>query len=311
LVDTHIKRIQLLDRLYDFRPRRRDEMAFVANLIDPPPDDHQQDLWRDILHQLADSGSIVLAESMSFDGTSVSLLGPGRAEVEERRKRRGNPGLRSAAARDAVLRWISANPGRSALNPMSDDSAYFFEGAPLQRHDLGSALSYLHKQGLVEGTRFDETTLMNAKLTDKGRDCIDNFGGSVSDSMRSTQGGGNTTHNIHFNGPVSGNVAWSNQTVTQSATTSGVAGEELMVLIRAVAQSVQALDLPRQDAEALGSHLQVVEGELRSGHPDQNIVATFMGRAMKTLGRQGGNALALVLGASTRALLEQMGLSTA
>jgi hypothetical protein len=301
LQDTELKRIQLLDRLYDFRPRRASDLADVSTLIGPAPGEH--DDWLGILHDLADHGAIMLTSSMSFDGTRARLLDAGRAEVERRRERRQDRVARTEAARRAVLEWLAEHPGSERLTPICTDPAYFFEGAGLQPADLGAALNQLHQQGLVTGTRTGEASLMNAALTARGRSLLEQ--GEPVSSYHQTNG---TTNNIHFNGPVSGNVAWSNQAVTQTATTTGTPHDELMLLVRAITQAVPTLDLPRPDADAVASNAATLADELRRERPDRNLVATILGRSIATLGRQGSGALAIVLGAYARHLAQQMGL---
>jgi hypothetical protein len=260
--------------------------------------------WNRILQDLAEMKAITLAESM-FAGSSVAMLPAGRIEVEERRQRRSDTELRRQASQDAVLAWIAVNPGEDNIDALMSDPDFFFEGRPLGPRDVGTALSSLQNQCLVTGNRVHETALLGARLTPDGLHRFSRMRGDVPNSNSD----GMTTNNINFHGPVSGNVAWSNQSVSQSATTSGLAGEELSVLVHALMQAVPTLNLSNRDANSLDSDLRNVDDELSRPQPAKGIVATYLGRAMATMGRQGGNALALVLGAYTKHLLSQMGLS--
>lgn len=74
--------------------------------ITPFVENHQLD--PDAGYTLADAcGRIGLAESVSTYGNpAIMLTAAGLAHVQDRRRRRDDPALRSAAARSALLRWM-------------------------------------------------------------------------------------------------------------------------------------------------------------------------------------------------------------
>jgi hypothetical protein len=309
MTETEILRIQFLDWLYDSGSDRPGEQAVVVDFLgDKEPDHQTETVWRGILRELDNDGLIRLAESMGFRGTSATLTGAGRVEVESRRKHRQNLARRNAAARDAVVRWVYANPKAPDLSPMLIDPDSFYEGEPFDLADFDAALKYLLAKDLVKGQDVAEFVLVYAELTDKGIDCAENLGGSVSDYLRRSQDGGGTTHNVNFNAPVSGAIAWGNRDVTQTITSTGTLADELAVVVRAITEAVSVLGLSEEDARTLAGNTQVIEGELANENPDAGVVRTFMGRILAKLGNAANSALALVLSAYAKELMRKVGI---
>jgi hypothetical protein len=309
MTETEILRIQFLDWLYDVGSERPSEQAKVVDFLgDDEPDHQTETVWRGILRELDSDGLIRLAETMGFGGTSATLTGAGRGDVEARRKRRQNPARRNAAGRDAVVRWVYAHPKAPDLSPMVTDPDSFYEGQPFDLPDFDAALKYLLAKGLVTGQDVAEFVLLHAELTDKGIDCAENFGGSVSDYLRRSEDGGGTT-NVNFHGPVSGAIALGNRDVTQTVTSTGIAADELVVLVRAIAEAVSVLGLSEEDASTIASDAQIIEGELVHEKPDAGVVRTFMGRILAKLGNAAASsALALVLTAYVKELMRKVGI---
>jgi hypothetical protein len=98
---------------------------------------------------------------------------------------------------------------------MLADSGSLYEGQPFDMADLEAALSYLFSKGLITGVEVADFVLLHAELTDKGIDCAEHFGGSVSDYILRGQNAAAVTHNVNFNAAVSGPVAWGNRDVSQ------------------------------------------------------------------------------------------------
>jgi hypothetical protein len=309
MTETEILRIQFLDWLYDVGSERPGEQAAVLDFLgDEEPDHQTETVWKGILRELDNDGLIRLAEAMGFRW-SVTLTGPGRGDVEARRKRRQDSARRNAAARDAVVRWLYDSPIPDPdLSRMLTHPDSYYEGEPFDLADFDHALKYLLAKDLVTGRDVAEFVLSYAELTDKGIDCVENFGGSVSDYLRRGEDGGGTTHNVNFHAPVSGPIAWGNRDVTQTMTSTGMAGDELAVLVRAITEAVSALGLSEEDASAIASNAQIIEGELVNEKPDAGVVRTFMGRILAKLGNAANSALALVLSAYAKELMEKIGI---
>jgi hypothetical protein len=311
-IDAEVRRIRLLDRLYGFEPANPGLMPSVTDVIDPDElgVDNEQ-LWRDILRALDREGLIKLAETMGFEGTSMVLTHAGRVEVEARRARRRDPARRNLAARDAVVRWLYARPGHEAsgVEPMTADPGYLYEAEPFTITDLNAALTYLVNAGLVAGVAAFGAPVVRPRLTSKGVDCAEQFGGSVSDYVRRSAGG-DTQHHVNFNGAVSGNVSWSSEHVTQTATT-GLAATELLSVVRAIAEALPVLGLSTEQADQVRSDLSMIEGELATKQPDRNLIKTLMGRAAAALGTATTSALASMLRASVEELMRRAGMPPA
>jgi hypothetical protein len=176
---------------------------------------------------------------------------------------------------------------------MANAGLALFEGAPFTPGDVADALQYLDEKHLIDGLRGDDT-VMTAWLTATGQDCVDLFGGSVGEYVRRNERGG-TVNNGNFHGPVSGNVGWQNQSLTQTASTTGFAGDELKVIVEALRQAAPTFGLPEADAQDLDRHLAAVEDELEQAEPSKEVTTTFIHRALNVVEKQTESALGLVL----------------
>jgi hypothetical protein len=306
VIDTEPGRIQVLDRLYDFRPDNPAEMADISVMLNHSDVDPQDQVaWMDLLRGLDADGLITLSPALSFEGFAAVIKGPGRAEVEARRRRRADTGLRRRCARDAVIQWISGHP-RHPTTDMPNAGLAHFEGAPFTPGDVADALQYLDEKDLIDVLRGDDT-VMTAWLTAAGQDCVDLFGGSVGEYVRGDERGG-TVNNVNFHGTVSGNVGWQNQTLTQTASTTGFAGDELRLIVQALRQAAPTLGLPEADAHDLDRHLTAVEDELEQAEPSKEVTTTFMHRALNVVEKQAESALGLVLTTYLKMKLQEMGM---
>ncbi|TDW88795.1 hypothetical protein [Kribbella sp. VKM Ac-2566] len=311
MTETEIWRIQLLDWLFDFRPANPGHFAKIVDFLDEDErtDGRLHGLLRGILHRLRDEDLITLAEGMGFDGLDASITAAGMADVEARRERRHDPALRNSAARDATLRWINRHPRSPDPRDMLVDRSTYYEGQPLEIADLTAALEYLLSKDLVTGvTKVAEFVLLEPELTSKGIDCVEQYGGSVSVYLKRGGEGGGTQHNVNFHGPVSGNVAWASETVTQTATTTGIAGDELAVLVHAIIEAIPSLGLPAEESAKLARELEVIDAELVTTSPDAGVVQTFMRRVLATVGGAANSALAAVLMAYAKDQMRKLGI---
>lgn len=311
MINAALSRVRLLDTLYDFQPAELGQMASVNDVI-PPGEltEHTEHLWRDLLRSLERDDLLKLSEAMGFEGTSMVITQTGREDVEARRARRSDPALRSMAARDAVVRWLYAQPAHQApaVHAIAEDENHFYEGQPLTVKDLDAAVDYLYEAGLVAGKPMMGGAIARPRLTKpEGIDCAEQYGGSVSDYQRRANGGPQTT--VNFHAAVSGNVAWANQSVQQTATTnSGLAGDELQNMVRAIVEALPVLGLSEDQAGTVRSQLNTIEGELAGGSPDAGVVKTFMMRVVASLASATNSSLAAVLSASAKELMKSAGI---
>lgn len=305
-MQTELMRVQLLDWLYDFQPEHPGEFAPIVDFltVEDRTDERLHGLWRGVVGDLAADGLVMDASGMGFDGLAAAITTSGRQDVEARRIRRHDRAQRNVAIRDAVMRWLYANAPAPDLAPMR--ASHRYEGEPLTERELDAALQYLLDKGLVTGNNVAEAVLINIELTDRGIDCAEDSGGSVSDYLRQ-QGSGNTT--VNFHAPVTGStVAWANRDVTQTAhATTGVAGDELAALVSAIKQALPVLGLDDVENAKLRSQLDVVEGELGGADPDAGVVTSVMRRVVGKIGDVATSSLGLLLTAYTKVLMQKAG----
>ncbi|HEX8626832.1 MAG TPA: hypothetical protein VF755_01515, partial [Catenuloplanes sp.] len=63
--------------------------------------------------------------------------------------------------------------------------------------------------------------------------------------------------------------------------TTGLAGDEIGVLIRAIVEALPALGLSEEQAAAVRSNAAVIEGELGRSQQNSGVVATMMSRTLE------------------------------
>jgi hypothetical protein len=304
VVSTDLMRVQLLDWLYDFRPDNPGEYATIVDFLDPDvrTDGHQHLLWLGVVRDLESDGLVLNASGMGLEGLSAMITAAGRRDVEARRIRRADRAQRNAAIRQAVIRYVHDRSRASDLEPLLDN--HHFEGERLTQRDLDDALQYLLDKDLVRGVDVAEAILINIELTDRGVDCAEHFGGSVSDFLSRERSGG-TQINIH--GDNYGPMAWDSQQITQTVTTTATAtaGDELAVLARAIREALPVLDMQEADRAKVETQLQTVEEELAGDEPDQGIVGGMLKRTVTTIGSVADSSLALLLTAWAKDLMQR------
>jgi hypothetical protein len=91
-------------------------------------------------------------------------------------------------------------------------------------------------------------------------------------------------------------------------TSTGIAGDELAVIVRAIIQAAPVLGLSEEDAVRIASNAQLVEGELANDQLDAGVVRTFMQRILATLSSATDSALGLVLGAYAKWFMRKVGI---
>jgi len=107
VTETELRRVRLLESVYDYQ---RDRPGWNPSLLDLVKDEigsAEEESWRQVLRELDARGSIRLEETFDLESTTFGLTGNGRDEVESRRARRTDGAARNAAARNAIIRWLS------------------------------------------------------------------------------------------------------------------------------------------------------------------------------------------------------------
>lgn len=270
-----------------------------------------QNLWRGTVRALDKEGFIRLAETMGFEGISMFITDEGRAEVEARRNRRDDPALRRAAAATGLLCWLYEQDSHGEPWSQIDRILYTdfasYEGGRLPEQLFRRAADHLRSEGLI-ATRADAAEIggpVTAQITRRGQECVEE-GGDVASFLNRTKG--QATHITNFHGPVSGsNVAWASEHVTQTATTSGIARDELIALIRATTEALPVLGLSDEQAAFVQRNAEIIEGELEQSQPDKHVVKAILTRTMDTIVGAGNSALGLVLAGYAKELMQKAG----
>jgi len=308
LTGSQTRRAQLLDWLYDYPG----DIANIVELLGHEPDVQTENLWRGTLRALNKDGFIRLAETMGFEGTSAFITDDGRADVEARRVRRENPAQRRVAAANGLLHWLyEQDPygeSWSQIDQIESTGYAMFEGSRLPRQLFRRVADHLHSEGLIVAGSYVAKVdgPLTAQLTRKGQECVE-AGGDVAEYL--SQGKEHATNVTHFHGPVSGsNVSWASTQVSQTATTTGIAGDELKVLIRAIAEALLILGLSDDQVAVVQRNTEIIEGELQRSEPDKHVVKTMLMRTVDTIVGVGNSALGLVLTGYAKELMKRAGL---
>lgn len=182
-----------------------------------------------------------------------------------------------------------------------------FKGCRLPESLIRRAALHLQKNELIRGDNgvAEIEGPITAQLTPRGQDCIES-GGDVADYLRANND--RATNITNFHGPVSGNVTWDSTHVTQTASTSGLAGDEIGVLVRAIAEAIPALGLPDEQAATVRNTVDIIEGELAQSEPDQHVVKTMMRRTLDALAGATSSTLGLLLTGYAKELMKSAGI---
>jgi hypothetical protein len=315
---VEVGRIQLLYWLYTHQQERPDTVSLSELLLEPPTEmtpitnfldiaDASQLLHR-IVSSSSDDGLIKVTEASNLADAAAVITDQGRIEVERRWRRWADLHERSAAARDAFVKWLYGKSYYSHVSKVHRDitmtPAGYYEGRQFTEDDLDNAYAYLVEAGLVTDRSQARTLAQEPRLTEAGIDCVEHYEGSVNQYRTSAEDG---KTEVHFRDKVSGTVAWSGETITQTTvTTAATPARELTALVRAIAEALPVLGLSTDEASRLGRDIQVIQGKLVNEQPDNIIVRTVMHRVLATLGRTADSSLALILGAHARELMRRI-----
>jgi hypothetical protein len=328
VTETEQLRLQFLTWLYDYHcdpagavPSLGDFLRENVPALPEEFDDYTQRLWRGTLRGLHRDGLIILADGYEFAGMSAVISEKGRAAVEAsrareaaehagRERRRADPALCRAAAVNGLLRWsYEQDPDGGqwlSVDEILTSVHSMFEGEHLPEQVIRRAAQYLRENELLRGDSAvaGSKAAITVQLTPKGRDCVES-GGDVADYLRQKNDRATT---ITFNGPVSGNVSWDSNHVTQTASTTGLAGDEIGLLVRAIAEAIPALGLPDEQASAVRNTVDVIEGELARTEPDQHVVKAMMRRTLDALAGATSSTLGLLLTGYAKELMKNAGI---
>lgn len=194
--------------------------------------------------------------AIGLDGRPDSMITPkGVAYLHRMRAQRQEPAVRARALRQCMLQWLYRQEQNTDMAPpdwsgfLTSDGAHVL-GEPFTRKEAEQAASYLSNKNLITAFSIDQAGLgwVGPTLTDDGRDCVLEFGGSVSGYL-----GRHDRGSVHtYIGTNSGNVAVSSEHFTQNVTT-GLDTSKLLELAAAISQALPVLGLtPDQHSEIEG-----------------------------------------------------------
>jgi hypothetical protein len=195
------------------------------------------------------------------------------------------------------------------VSPITETAHALLENERLPEEIFINQAQRLHDLGLVEGGSYTASFNgpLTARLTPEGQDLVES-GRTVEDYM-SDQKRQRATNETHFHGPVSGNVSWSSNHVSQTvqSTSTGLAADEIANLVRAIVEALPALNLSEEAQREVTTSAQVLEGELERAEPDQQLVRTYMQRIRDAIVTEAGSSLGQVLVAHTKMFMALIG----
>jgi hypothetical protein len=153
----------------------------VSTWVDVTPFAQKHDLEQPAVRQLIDQGARLglLSSAPQRDGVLVSLTVGGLQTVQGRQQRRGDPGLRAAAARQGLLCWFYGQyrAGARSLPPegVLRTAHAMVDNDPLTKAEIDRASGYLADKGLIEWSFADRY----ATITAQGIDCVERHGGQA------------------------------------------------------------------------------------------------------------------------------------
>ncbi|OHX04586.1 hypothetical protein [Micromonospora sp. WMMB235] len=223
----------------------------------------------------------LVEDASTFGGPSAALTPAGIREVQARRRRRADPALRSAAARNSLLRWFYAQDLADVHMPLtnkfleSDEST--FEGERFGSNEIERAAEFLAGRGLIKGVSASGVRgPLRAKITIEGQDCVERHGGNVSEYIRDQRG---TAPSINTNiGTInsSGALAVGSTGVTQSVTV-GADPAALAEFAKTLLAELAKLPLPATVAEQAHDALREVAEAGEDTSRASNAFQRFVG----------------------------------
>jgi hypothetical protein len=157
---------------------------------------------------------VTLAGCLASDGlvtvdsdgeTATAILTPhGVAAAEHAAAARADHRRRAQALRRRMITWLADREHASDVphdwRPFLHDPRSTFHGDFFTVHELAREAHYLTEHGLIRGLSHRngaESGWTRPRLTAKGRDCNDDYGGDVAESLKPEQPGRSTHINVN------------------------------------------------------------------------------------------------------------------
>jgi len=229
---------------------------------------------------LPDTAARMLATDLRARGLITAALAWGRDDamltpagtryVQQVRQQREDPVYRIPVLRKQMLLWLFSVTRNT--NKVSDWSGFLssqyasFLGDRFTKSEMDDEVAYLVSRGFITtSTRVNEEVngWFYPKLTADGRDCITEYGGSVSDFLRSRNGGA-TYHFSDNSGAISVNSSHVTQTVSHGVDTAAV-----LKFAEAAAQMLPVLDgIPHDEQGQMRECAAEIQAEAAQEEPN-------------------------------------------
>lgn len=136
------------------------------------------------------SNGLVIVDSFDESATAT-LTAQGLATAEKADAARADPRLRAQALRQGMITWLADRENGAAAppdwRPFLYDPRSSFHGDLFSNDELVREAQYLAEHGLIRGLADQHDTNLGwtcPRLTAKGRDCNDDYGGNVAESLK-------------------------------------------------------------------------------------------------------------------------------
>lgn len=248
----------------------------------------------DLVTSLDDWG--LVKEQITGGRTAAALDADGREAVRRIRAHRGDPAVRAAVARDALVKFLyqveQGRPGMPAdpVEVVSSDLGEFL-GSRLTKDEVVREVAYLARKGLVEVLVVKASGQpASVRLTDLGRDCVDQFGGDVAEFLQEREGG-RTVYNTKIDSISGGNGIAVGGQVTQHVTV-GVDAAGLRELVASVLPMLNRLGGVDSVAAVALDELAV---QAQVERPEPGRVRQALGQVLDVAKQVGAGALVVYL----------------
>lgn len=268
------------------------------------------DTIRDIVTYHASRGHVHQSTGLGgVENLSVRLSDEGLAALRQRKQRQGDEKLRALACRDALLDWLYAcegGPNPSSVDDIRGDPRSFFEGSPFTDEELHRSALYLKERGLLDGLAvWQRADPLRPQLTSDGRDCIEQYEGSVAAFMRRSLDQRGDQIITHFNAPVHGQVGIAGGDLNQTQH-QGIDGATLQRLLDDVREAAEQID-PAEKPYLL-VYVDTLQAEADAQQPNAGIIRGTVDRLGEIAGRVGNATLSTTVAALTTILLKAFGI---
>jgi len=290
--DLDVLRDRAMEWIYDQARGRQSEFVSLEKFIEETDIDLGEAMA--LVRDLADQG--LVSDENALGDACAKLTGHGIRYVQQLRKQRNDPVMRSVAARNGLLRYfyeqdlLGAHMPRTAGVFATDDAT--FMGDTFTAAEVERAAEYLEAKGLIKGASVAEIRgPVAAQVTGDGQDCMERHGGDVADYLRNKgRGTSITTHIGTVNNHGAMAVGSTDVTQTVNVNEPAAIAETVALLLVALPQ----LQLPADMERGARAELVDVQQELASARPRRDRVREALRRADLYLG---GTANLMKLGA--------------